>query len=195
MEKKELRKRIRSSLQEISDAEYLSWSSKIKEKLLAEPLIQKSHTIAITIPRRPEVDTIMIIEELWKLEKRVVVPKCEPKDRSMDFYAFTDFDQLESVYMDLKEPIPTKTTYVNPKEIDVMIVPGIVYDLKGYRIGYGGGYYDRYLENYDGEKISLAFDLQVVQQVPKKSYDIPVNLIITENQRIDCFNNRKETAD
>lgn len=195
MDKKELRKQVRLELQNISDIQYRNWSSNIMERLLLEETIQKSKTIAITISRKTEVDTTPIIEALWKKGKRVVVPKCYPQDHTMEFYVINDFAQLETVYMDLKEPIPTKSTKVSSSEIDVMIVPGVVFDLEGYRIGYGGGYYDRYLEYYLGEKISIAFELQLVDNVTKEPYDIPVNVIITENRRIDCKNRREGFAD
>lgn len=195
MNKKELRNKIKSSLNDLTLDKYKQLSSNIKEKLLCESTINNSKTIAITISNHREVDTFDIIKQLWKLGKNVAVPKCNPKTRTMDFYVFTDFSQLETVYMDLKEPNPLNTTYVSPKDIDVIIVPGIVYDLQGYRVGYGGGYYDRYLTNYEGHLISLAFDFQIVETVPKESHDIPVDIIITDKNRIDCVYNRKEMAE
>ncbi len=81
----------------------------ITEKLFNEDVIQNAATVAVTLSNRPEVDTYLLIEKLWKSKKRVVVPKCNPKDRSMQFYEIQHFDQLETVYMNLREPIPEKT--------------------------------------------------------------------------------------
>lgn len=195
MNKKEWRNTIKSSLNEMSNDQYHLLSEMIKKRLFNEPILEQCHTIALTISRQPEVDTYEIIKAYWQLGKRVAVPKCNPKTRTMDFYHITSFSQLETVYMDLQEPIPEKTTYVSPEEIDLMIVPGIVFDQLGYRIGYGGGYYDRYLTNYNGHKISLAFHLQIVEELPKESHDIPVDFIITEKALIHCANNRKEIAE
>ncbi|MCM3389942.1 5-formyltetrahydrofolate cyclo-ligase [Ureibacillus chungkukjangi] len=192
MDKKLLRTQVRHSLQKI-DAEQFELSSlNIKKLLFREPSIIKGKTIAITISNKQEVDTKKIIESLWQLKKKVVVPKCNSKDRSMKFYEIEHFNQLENVYMDLQEPNPECTQLVHPEEIDCIIVPGIVFDKKGYRIGYGGGYYDRYLSRFDGMLISLAFNLQVIDDVPKESFDIPVDLLITETETIDCLQNRKE---
>lgn len=192
MDKKEIRKHVKDSLKKMTTVEYQVLSNIIGMKLLKETSIIEGKTIAITISNFPEVETKKIIENLWELGKKVVVPKCNPVDHSMAFYAINNFNQLETVYMDLQEPIPEKTELVNSKEIDVMIVPGIVFDKKGNRIGYGGGYYDRYLEKYDGILISLAFDIQLVDAVPTDLYDLPVQLLITENNRFDCSKNRGE---
>ena len=191
MNKSEWRRKIREQLDSMSNDLYMQSSLVIKEKLLKEPSIIEGNTIAITISNKREVDTIPIIESLWKAEKKVVVPKCNAQNRTMQFYKIENFNQLEIVYMDLREPIPELTELVTAEQIDCMIVPGIVFDKSGYRIGYGGGYYDRYLEHFKGQLISLAFHFQVVESIPKDSHDIPVNLIITNHDRIDCNIYRK----
>lgn len=174
----------------MSENLYQQSSLTIKDKLLKEPSIIEGDTIAITISNNREVDTTGIIESLWKQGKRVVVPKCNSINRTMQFYKIENFNQLEIVYMDLREPIPQITELVSAEQIDCMIVPGIVFDKSGYRIGYGGGYYDRYLEKFKGNVISLAFHNQLVDMVPRDPHDLPVNLIVTEQNRIDCIQNR-----
>ncbi len=195
MDKIKLRRHVKAALDKLTDQQYNEFSKIISEKLLKEDDIKQAKTIAITLSNKPEVDTYSLIENLWLCNKRVVVPKCDPKDRSMQFYELKHFDQLETVYMNLREPIPEKTYPVFLNEIDVVIVPGVVYDLKGYRIGFGGGYYDRFLVNYPGNLISLAFDNQIIDEVPRESHDIPVNIILTEKRKIDCTKNRKESVE
>ena len=193
MDKKELRNQVKGALSQLSDEQYKGMSKQITDQLLKEETIKNAYTIAVTLSNKPEVDTYLLIEELWKGNKKVVVPKCNPKDRTMQFYKINSFNQLEKVYMNLKEPIVEITQLVNSDEIDVILVPGVVYDFDGYRIGFGGGYYDRYLVNYSGTLISLAFNIQLIEKVPRESHDIPVNLIITENKRIECGKKRKES--
>ncbi|SOC21155.1 5-formyltetrahydrofolate cyclo-ligase [Ureibacillus xyleni] len=190
MNKRELRRKIKQQLENMSENLYQQSSLTIKDKLLKEPSIIEGDTIAITISNNREVDTTGIIESLWKQGKRVVVPKCNSINRTMQFYKIENFNQLEIVYMDLREPIPQITELVSAEQIDCMIVPGIVFDKSGYRIGYGGGYYDRYLEKFKGNVISLAFHNQLVDMVPRDPHDLPVNLIVTEQNRIDCIQNR-----
>lgn len=190
MDKKTMRQQVRSQLEAISYADYRARSLEIAQKLMQQPSIKEGKTIAITISSKPEVDTIAIIEALWQQGKTVVVPKCYPKTREMTFYAIEGFYQLETVYMDLREPIPALTEPVERETIDTIIVPGIVFDQKGYRIGYGGGYYDRYLPGYQGALLALAFNEQLTKHVPFESHDVPVHAIVTEKGYIDCVANR-----
>ncbi|WP_342472601.1 5-formyltetrahydrofolate cyclo-ligase [Metasolibacillus sp. FSL H7-0170] len=192
MDKKQIRQEVRSKLNAISDIDYRERSFAIGKQLMQQPSIIEGKTIAVTISTKPEVDTIAIIEALWQQGKTVAVPKCHPKTREMTFYAIEGFFQLETVYMDLREPIPTITELIERDTIDAIIVPGIVFDKKGYRIGYGGGYYDRYLPGYQGTLLALAFSEQLAEHVPTEAHDVPVHTIITETGYIHCTANREE---
>lgn len=193
VEKSILRKQVKDSIGAMSNEQYNELSIVICDKALQDFSVQEGKTIAITISNRPEVDTNILIENLWKLGKRVAVPKCNAKTKEMDFYVIQNFSQLETVYMHLQEPIPSKTEYVRVDDIDLIIVPGVAFDKLGYRVGYGGGYYDRYLMNYTGSLLTLAFDEQVFSQVPSESHDIPVHRILTQTLTIDCLHNRRES--
>lgn len=186
LDKKLIRNDIKKQLKDLPHSFYEEASLIIKERLLNQLSIINSTTIALTYSRQREVDTKRIIEALWALGKQVALPKCNPKDHSMDFYLVTNLNQLETVYLDLMEPNPEKTVKINKENIDVVIVPGVVFEREGFRIGYGGGYYDRYLMGFNGDTISLAFQLQIVDSVPKEEHDIPVQWIITEQELIDC---------
>lgn len=187
MDKTTLRNKVREALSNMSAATYREQSFAIVRKVLQEPYIIEANTIGITISNKPEVDTIHLIEALWKLGKTVAVPKCNAKTREMSFYAIESFAQLETVYMHLREPIPEISEFVDANEMDIILVPGVVFDTQGYRIGYGGGYYDRYVLHYKkGKLISVLFDEQLYEQVPIETHDYPVDLIITPTKRIDC---------
>ncbi|MGM8214119.1 5-formyltetrahydrofolate cyclo-ligase [Bacillaceae bacterium W0354] len=152
----------------------------IKDQLIKSNWWKSSNIIALTIPRKIELNTIPIIEEAWKQGKTVVIPKCFPEDNYlMKFYRYTNSLELENVYLDLYEPKDDKHKLVDKKDIDLLIVPGLLYDYKGYRIGYGGGYYDRYLVDFKNVKISIALEEQLVKHLPYDPYDIPVDAIIT----------------
>lgn len=192
MEKTALRKQMQQQLQKLPIHIYETWSVDIHTRLLTLSSIQKVSVIGLTISAFPEVETRQLIERLWQLGKQVAIPRCKPKTHEMDFYIFTSFEQLETVYMSLLEPIPSQTVHIDADEIDMMIVPGIIFDQKGYRIGYGGGYYDRYLPAFNGETIALCFSMQIVAKVPKDSYDYPIDRIVTEKSIISCAHIRKE---
>ena len=191
MDKKLIRNDMRQRLKWMDEEIYFQRSRLILQRLLQEPSIIKGKTIAVTISGFPEVETREIIKALWGRKKIVAVPKCEPKTREMNFYAITNFEQLETVYLNIEEPKVIETTYISKEEIDVMIVPGVVFNEIGYRVGFGGGYYDRYLPAFSGEKLSIAFDEQIADGVPTEAHDIPVNIILTDKRRIHCAANRE----
>lgn len=192
MEKKALRKSIQQQLKALPIHIYDADSIRIHDRLIALPEFQRAQIIGVTISAFPEVETRQLIERMWQLGKQVAVPRCKPKTHEMDFYIFTSFEQLEKVYMELLEPVPVLTIAVAPSDIDLMIVPGIVFDELGYRIGYGGGYYDRYLPTFKGATVALCFSSQIVAKVPKDSYDYPIDRIVTEEAIIHCADIRKE---
>ncbi|MEA0554887.1 5-formyltetrahydrofolate cyclo-ligase [Lysinibacillus irui] len=191
MDKTTLRNKVKEALSTMSDNTYHSQSLAIVKKVLQEPYIIEANTIGLTISNKPEVDTFLLIEELWQLGKKVAVPKCHPKTREMSFYAIDSFAQLETIYMHLREPIPERCEFVDANEMDVILVPGVVFDRYGYRIGYGGGYYDRYVLNYKkGKLLSMLFDEQIIDRVPTEEHDCPVDIIVTPSKRIDCLGQR-----
>lgn len=184
MDKPLLRKSVLNEMKQLDKRSHQLKSEAIHRRLMEDAAFADARTVALTISSFPEVDTLRLIEECWKKGKKVAIPKCIPSERGMDFYFVESFEQLEVVYMQLKEPKVKETEYVASEKIDLMIVPGVVFSHAGYRIGFGGGYYDRYLANYKGVTRSLAFDLQVVAKVPVEEHDIPVDGIHTESQFI-----------
>lgn len=186
MEKQLLRKQVLQQLHQLSPSDHERKSATIIEKVLASDEFKNAHTIGITLSRFPEVDTHRLIEIAWQAGKRIAIPRCIASTREMDFRLIDSFDQTEVVYMDLKEPTIDQTLAVNPEDIDLQIVPGVVYSETGYRIGFGGGYYDRYLKNFPFQTISLAFDCQISDNIDRESHDIPVSYIYTDEEIIDC---------
>ncbi|MDX8359589.1 5-formyltetrahydrofolate cyclo-ligase [Cytobacillus sp. IB215316] len=185
-EKHHLRNIVKKSLHKIDDYTYHDWSHLISQRLFSHRLWKDTNTIGITISKRPEVDTIPIIEKAWKHNKKVVVPKCHPKKKKMTFREISSFDQLEMVYYGLQEPIEELTKETASHDIDLLIVPGLCFTKTGDRLGFGGGYYDRYLVNYIGNTVSLAFAIQIVQALPTESFDKRVQRILTNEEEIIC---------
>jgi 5-formyltetrahydrofolate cyclo-ligase len=186
IEKKLQREFMKKKLKELNDMEYIKKSNDIAARLYRNHEWKNSNVIGITISRKREVQTCNIIKKAWELGKEVVVPKCFPEDKRMGFYQIKDFSQVEEVFFGLKEPTPALTKRVEHDEIDLLIVPGVCFSTDGYRIGYGGGYYDRYLENYKGKTVSLLFERQIINSIPIDNFDIPVQQLITESRTIIC---------
>ncbi|MBM6617254.1 5-formyltetrahydrofolate cyclo-ligase [Bacillus suaedaesalsae] len=185
-EKKELRKLVKQHLNHLNKEQFTIYSSQIQHTLFGQKKWTEANVIGITISRGTEIETKGIIEKAWEQGKKVAIPKCFPEDKSMTFYIFSDFSQLEEVYFGLQEPIPSETIAVNSTDIDLLIVPGVAFTENGYRIGYGGGYYDRFLSHYGGTTFSLLLECQLVPALPIEDHDIPVQQLITERRILHC---------
>ncbi|KAA0549415.1 5-formyltetrahydrofolate cyclo-ligase [Bacillus sp. BGMRC 2118] len=185
-EKKELRKLVKQQLSKVTKEQFMKYTTRIQQSLFEDEKWKQANVIGITISRGNEIETKGIIEEAWNQGKKVAVPKCIPEDKKMIFYIFTDFSQLEEVYFGLQEPKPSETVAIHPSEIHLLVVPGVVFTEYGFRIGYGGGYYDRYLSQYEGSTLSLLLECQLVQQLPIELHDIPVQQLITEKRIVHC---------
>jgi 5-formyltetrahydrofolate cyclo-ligase len=183
-DKKLIRKEMKASLALLTKPFYEHYSNKIANTLYKDKDWLNANVIGITISKEPEVDTYQIIRKAWEEGKEVVIPKCNPKAKTLSFRKITEFSQLESVYYGLLEPIIDQTIEVKPEDIDLLFVPGLAYTREGFRLGFGGGYYDRYLTEYNGKTLSLAFHFQVIPQFPIEKHDIPVAKIITNDEVI-----------
>ncbi|SDM81671.1 5-formyltetrahydrofolate cyclo-ligase [Fictibacillus solisalsi] len=179
--KKQLRKMMKEQLLSLDPAIHKRKSGDIAQQLFSLPVWKNAKHIGITVSRGFEVDTKQIIQKAWDDEKKVSVPKCSTvSERLMDFHRITSFQELENVYMDLYEPIIGMTELTPAEDMDLMVVPGLIFNPDGYRIGFGGGFYDRYLAGYHGTTVSLAFDFQYMNSIPVESFDVPVEWIITD---------------
>src|SRR5699024_2067240 len=186
LNKVELRKNTIHTLKNISKEKRQYMEEQLQVTVFQTDLWKKSQSVGITISQEgKEWDTRRIIEQGWKEGKRIAVPKCFHDDRSMTFYEFQSYDELEVVYFNLKEPIPNESRIVHKNHLDILFVPGVVFDSSGYRIGFGGGYYDRFLADYKHVTLSLASEKQLVPRVPKESHDIPVDYLVTEQGLIE----------
>ncbi|MBM7646367.1 5-formyltetrahydrofolate cyclo-ligase [Scopulibacillus daqui] len=185
-EKTRLRKETLTALKQLSDQDFKNDCLAIKNNLIKQDEWRHAKVIGLTISRDREIQTRPIIEAAWQEGKIVVVPKCLPRSKQMVFRQITSYDQLETVYYGLLEPIEDKTAAVRKEKLNLVVVPGLVFDQAGYRIGFGGGYYDRFLEGYNGNTISLALDVQIKENIPKEPHDMPVQKIVTPTYVMSC---------
>ncbi|NMD71849.1 5-formyltetrahydrofolate cyclo-ligase [Bacillus sp. DNRA2] len=184
MDKKQLRKQMKDILSSITKPQYEDQSYRIAQTLFQDSDWLNANTIGLTISNPPEVDTYQIIRKAWEQNKIVVAAKCNPADKSLQFRKLETFSQLESIFFGLYEPIEVMTSEIPIGKIDLLLVPGLSLNKQGYRLGFGGGYYDRFLRNYHGSTISLAFDVQMVEDIPVEGHDLPVAKIITNHEVI-----------
>lgn len=180
MDKKALRRLGKEILANLSNEEREAITEKLANQLFASKLWKEANTIGITVSAGFELDTTPIIEQGWNEGKTIAVPKCIPESRRLDFYGLETFEQLEDSFYNLREPNPQLTEIVDKQEIDLLIVPGLIYDNRGYRVGFGGGYYDRFLVDYPNKTISVFYSKQLTEKTPHETFDIPVQHLLTE---------------
>lgn len=179
--KKELRESIITKLKGIDREEKAGIERTLYTHLFESNLWKSAHSIGVTISRGFEWETRTIIEQAWKDQKTVHVPKCYPDEHQLVFYQLHSYDQLETVFYGLQEPKPEERYKVRKNVIDLLLVPGVVFNKQGYRIGFGGGYYDRFLSDFPNHTLSLISEMQLVDDLPVEDHDVAVQHLITEN--------------
>ncbi len=162
----------------------------IKDKLLSLNCFKGAQTVMFFLSFGSEVNTFPIIDKALKLGKRVVVPKTIPDRREMIPSLLLDLSaDLEPGLKGILEPKASSLRPVPAKEIDLVVVPGVAFDSYGNRLGYGGGYYDRFFQllKENTPLVALAFAGQLVEEVPINPHDKKVGVLITE-EKIYIFN-------
>lgn len=179
-EKKRLRakhKKIRLSLTKQKKA---LLDSQITSRFLNSDIYKNAEKLFIYVSTDIEVDTRKIIQKAFEDNKKVAVPKCVPNSALMDFYFIRSFDDLDYGSYSILEPIKSKCEIVKENFDGVCIVPALSYDEEGFRLGFGKGYYDRFLQSFYGITVGLSYSKCIEKKLPKGNFDIPVNMVITE---------------
>lgn len=181
--KTEIRGGILDRRNQLQKADILEKSSDIAESLFRLEQYKNAKSVMLFASFGNEVGTHEIIRKSLA-NKTVLLPKVESHE--IEPSLILDFDSLvPSGKWGILEPIELmKVAY---KNIDLVLVPGIAFDRRGFRLGFGFGYYDKFLKKVPkAVKIGLAFDFQVVDKIPKEEHDVPVDFIITEKRVIEC---------
>ena len=121
----------------------------------------------------------MIINAAFANNKTVALPRCED-DATMGFYIISSFSDLAEGYLGIKEPVTGCEPFI-PDESSLCVCPCLCCDMSGYRLGFGAGYYDRWLKNYPGRSAVLCYSDAVVPAIKRDESDVPVDLIVTDS--------------
>lgn len=179
-EKKALRRKMKKLRSAVTDRKI--WDQKRCSRLLQLPQVRAAHRIYVYASYGTEAGTWEFIQTCLDKGKQIALPRVCGQE--MDFYRIACLEDLCPGAYGIQEP-GIHCQKVIPEEMDCMILPGLAFDGRGHRLGYGGGYYDRYLERYPFQKenrIALAYDCQVTDYVPSEPTDICVGLLVTESR-------------
>lgn len=184
-----LKRKIRSGIQEkrdsLDESIRLEKSHQIADRLMGLWQYDAASHVLAYYPFRSEIDTRIIIKDAIARGKNIALPRVGKEGLEL-FYIKNLKGDLEPGSYDIMEPIPSRCEKAAPSQIDLAIVPGVGFDRKHNRLGYGGGFYDRLLTSIPGNvpRIALSFDLQVIEKVPVSEHDLRIDILITESQII-----------
>jgi 5-formyltetrahydrofolate cyclo-ligase len=189
LNKRLLRTEILTKRSLLTQEKIQEYSNKIQNTLYEMDEYKNAKRIMCFVSNGSEVDTHPLIDRAILDGKSIVVPITVSKTKELLVSDLFSLEELEVGFYNIEVPKEEFLRLVNPGTIDLVLVPGVALAKDGYRVGYGGGYYDRFLAKLDSSvpKIALGFDLQVVDKVPTEHFDIPVDLIVTEKGIINCF--------
>ena len=172
--KAELRKQVLHEMKALSQEKKQAMDRALTDQFLHHPFYQEAKVIATYLSFPHEFQTQGLIDQALRDGKKVLIPKTYPKGR-MEFVVY-DPQQLVKTFFGLLEP-QGDLEVVDASQIDLIHVPGLAFTTEGYRIGYGGGYYDRYLENFAGDSMSTIYPCQV-QEFNSEDHDVPVQEVL-----------------
>ncbi len=187
MDKAELRKEVLQKRDSIEP-----FIKKIKDRAVMARLkglneFKSAKSLLLYASFRSEVDTHELIKECLGAQKRVLLPRVNASLKRLEIREIKSIDDIEKGYWGIPEP-KTLAPLRDLNEVDLIIVPGVVFDKKGGRIGYGAGYYDKLLKGLNRAipVIALAYDEQIVEEIPLEAHDRRVDMIITDMEVIYC---------
>ena len=180
--KQQLRKNIVKQLRSLLNHEKSFIEYKLHSILFQQPFWQQAQVIGLTHSTSIEWNTLPIIQQAWDSGKTVTLPVSDRIHKKLYFYQIDDLTDLQVGYANILEPKQSVQKQLMNQSIDLLIVPGLMFDYRGYRLGFGGGFYDRYLTepHHVATSVSLASQFQLVEKLPIDNYDIPVDYIVTE---------------
>jgi 5-formyltetrahydrofolate cyclo-ligase len=184
-DKEEIRKRILRVRNVMTREEIAATSHAIAERLLDLEQIQGASTLMVYLGFGSEVLVDDVIRWGWTAGKRIAVPLCSPASRGLIACRIDGFDELDPGHYGIREPKGNCIRPVPEEEIDTVIVPAVAFDRRGHRLGYGGGYYDRFLPRVPrAMRVGAAFAHQIVAEIPADPHDVTVDRIATEREMI-----------
>ena len=175
MNKQQLRKSIREQKRAMTEEEIIRRSEKLAELFLASDAYGNAKTIYGYLPYNQEVRTVPMLEQALRDGKRVAVPKCYGDE--MRFIFMEDLSKVEKGYANIPEPIADDP--IADDKTALVLMPGLAFDPQGHRIGYGGGFYDKFLAaEPDHPTLALCYEFQMLDHLETEEFDIPVDTVL-----------------
>lgn len=182
---KEQKKKLRSVFKDLRNSDLMNKEkndNNVFNNIITSSLLSKVKRVYIYVSTEIEVDTKKLISWLFDKNIEVAVPKCNTETCEMKFYIISSFDDLKSGSYNILEPDVDKCISAEYIESCACIVPGLSFDNSGFRLGFGKGYYDRFLADFKGIKIGLCYENCLSDNLPRDEYDICVDFLVSEKR-------------
>ena len=180
--KKQQRAHFKAVRGDISPQQKARWDTAIIRHILALPTYRNCSTLLVYLPLDGEINTLPLLEHAWSQGRRVAIPYCVPGTRIVEFYIVHSLDDLVESAYGIPEPDPARHEKLSDFSGCFCLLPGLAFDLDGYRLGYGGGYYDRFLNGpyKGGATAGACYGVCTVKRLTRGAYDRPCDCLVTE---------------
>lgn len=172
------RKKYKAARAEMSLEEKAVKDANVCRNLISTNAFERAEQVLLYSATPIEIETTEIFEAALNSGKKVLFPRCQEKGR-MSFYYVDDLSHLRSSAFNIREPISSAPEYKS-SNADICIVPALAYDIEGYRMGYGGGFYDRFLSSFRGTCIGICYADNIEKKLPRGRFDVRVDILITD---------------
>jgi 5-formyltetrahydrofolate cyclo-ligase len=180
--KEALRKRLAALRRSLSADARTERAHRACAALSAEPMFLQARSVLAYAPLRFELDPGTLLEQAWAQGKTVALPRVIPDTGELALHAYRLGDDLEESGFGVREPL-SSAPEIQPDAIDLVLVPGLSFDARGFRLGYGKGFYDRLLPRLPrARRVGLAFELSLLPEIPNEAHDEPVACVVTERR-------------
>jgi len=184
--KSKIRRQLLSKRKQLSEKERLRLSLEISAKILNLPEYQRAKTVLLYYSFQNEVNTLGLIESTLQLKKNLLLPVSLFESHSLEARQIKNLkNDLYLGKFGIKEPLQKCKTF-SEKMIDLIIIPGVGFNLNGARLGYGKGFYDRFLKKCTGKFVGICFECQISNNINSEPHDVNMHKVITEKKCIDC---------
>ncbi|HMK42732.1 MAG TPA: 5-formyltetrahydrofolate cyclo-ligase [Dissulfurispiraceae bacterium] len=191
-QKAELRAHMRGLRDSISPEKRHEKSSAIARLLVLLPAYREAASILLYASFGAEAETWQLIQDSFAMGKRVALPRVDKAQKKLLVYQIQDVADLVPGSFGIREPSPAVNVPLMPEEIDLVLVPGIAFDVTGLRIGFGGGFYDRLLAEFAAPSAGLCYEEQIVAHIPREAHDHNVQYLVTDKRIINCHGYKKD---
>jgi 5-formyltetrahydrofolate cyclo-ligase len=184
--KEELRKRLAALRRTLQPATRSAYAKAMVEQLVAHPSFRAAQVVLAYSALKFEIDPRGAVEAAWAAGKTVALPRTLADTRELALHTYAEGDLLVESGFVIKEPLASAPV-IEASAVDVVLIPGLAFDTRGQRLGFGQGYYDRLLPQLGrATRIGLAFELSLLAEVPNAAHDMPVDFVVTERRVIQC---------